>query len=46
MRLLDQLMNGIATHNWTLIDPGLGVPTTWGRWGPSDVNDNRAYSVR
>jgi hypothetical protein len=27
-----------------LIDPGTGEATTWGRWGPADLNDNRAYS--
>jgi hypothetical protein len=42
--LMNDLIGGIASHNWTMIDPGLGTPTTWGRWGPGDLNDNHFYA--
>ena len=42
--LLDATMAGIVGANYTLIDPGLGTPTTWGRWDAHDLNEERGYS--
>jgi len=42
--LMNDLLGGIVANNWTMIDPGLGTPTTWGRWGPGDLNDNHFYA--
>ena len=42
--LLAATMDGIIDANYTLIDPGLGTPTTWGRWDAHDLNEVRGYS--
>lgn len=36
-------MNACDTR-YVLLDPGLGTPTTWGRWDPEDTNEARFYS--
>jgi hypothetical protein len=41
--VLGGLMSAIIANNYMLIDPGLGVPTTWGRWDPEDTNNARFY---
>jgi hypothetical protein len=44
VQLIDDFNNELLSNGLTLIDPGLGEPTTWGRWDPAYLNDNRAYS--
>ena len=35
---LERLVGGVCDHNFTLLDEGTGLPTTWGRWDPPWVN--------
>ncbi len=41
--LLVDVVGGLCEHGYNLIDV-TGNPTTWGRWGPEDVNGRRAWS--
>lgn len=41
--LLVDIVGGLCMHEYNLIDV-TGQPTTWGRWGPADVNGRRAWS--
>jgi hypothetical protein len=37
-------LDGLLANNYTMIDPGLGTPTVWGRWDPDTLNNQRYYS--
>jgi hypothetical protein len=46
-KLIDGITGGILENNYYLIDPITQQPTTWGIWGPEQLNDNpEHYSER
>jgi hypothetical protein len=42
-QLVNDIVGGIVKHRYLLIDH-TGLPTTWGRWAPSVINFDRAWS--
>ncbi len=40
LKIFEGILGGIIANDWYLIDPTTGKPTTWGFWGPKELNDN------